>query len=287
MAPPIQLTVETSDFETLYPIDSAASESAKLLRIVRGYNSRAINISRTVDVNIYGFINTESQMNSITERNERSAMQKRMNEVRDSLVRMGVPNDKIWIGGTAFSTNWGGQINVSVREINSGSIILPLYPPYVPSVDPKNPPANKEQWLDADGSLKKDVLKGIYAVEIELSLKEGGIFRTKPPVSVKASFKSDGKIEFGAEWTAIEEEIKKKAVWGIVQEVKFKISVEGTSEFSFEDKKIHSELNAAVKSALSATLVIPGTSVKIPVEVSIGVGINGEVVPGLQTTYKW
>ena len=287
MAPPIQLTAETSTFETLYPADSGASESAKLLKIARGYKNKAIDLAKVVNVNIYGYISTEAQMNSAIEKSERAAMQNRMNNVRDSLIQMGVSNDKIWSGGVAFSSNWSGQINVSIKEANLNSIILPPYLPYVPSNDPQKSPNGKEQWLDADGSVKKDVLKGVIGLEIELSLKEGGIFRTKPPISVKASVKSDGGIELGAEWTPIEEEIKKKAVWGTIQEIKFKISVEGSAEAKFEDKRIQSELNASIKAALSATLTIPGSSIKLPVEVSIGVGINGEIVPGLQTTYRW
>lgn len=287
MAPPIQLIQETSVFETIYPVDSGASESAKLSRIARGYKSRAIDLSKVVNINVYGYISTEAQMNSATEKSERAAMQTRFNNIRNNLIQMGVPSDKIWVGGVAFSSNSGGQITVSVKEVNLNSIILPPYTPAVPANDPQKPSGAKEQWLDADGSLKKDVLKGVLAIEIELSLKEGEIFRTLPPISAKASVKSNGKIELGAELTAIEEEIKKKAFWGAVKEVKFKISIEGGAEFSFDDRRIQTELNAAVKAALSATLIIPGTSVKIPVEVSIGVGINGEIVPGLQTTYRW
>lgn len=287
MTPPIQLTTETSTFETLYPIDSGASESAKLLRLARGYKSRAIDFGKIVNVNIYGYISTEAQMNSQTEKSERAAMRSRMNGVRESLIQMGVSNDKIWIGGVAFSSNWNGQINVSVRETNLNSIILPLYPPYVPSGDPPQSPAAREQWLDADGTLKKDVLKDVLAIEIELSLKENAIFRKKPPVSVKASIKSDGKIELGAELTALEAEIKKSAAWGTVQEIKFKVSVEGGAAMQFEDEKLHAELNAAVKAALSATLVVPGTSIKIPVEVSIGIAADGKVEPGLSVTYRW
>jgi hypothetical protein len=295
MAPPIVLTTgtsgfltqETSTFETIYPADSDASESAKLLRVARGYHSGAIDLSKVVNINIYGYIRSEAQMNSVTEKSERAAMQTRFNNLRNKLIQMGVPSDKIWIAGVAYSANWGGQINVSLKETNLNSIILPPYTPSVPSKNPQNPSGAKEQWIDADGSVKKDVLKDVIAVEIELSLKEGGIFRTKPPISVKASVKSDGTIEFGTELTAIEEEIKKKALWGAVEEVKFKISAEGNVGIKFDDKRINTELNAALKAALSATLVIPKTKMKIPVEVSIGVGINGEIVPGLQTTYRW
>ena len=287
MAPPIQLTQETSTFETIYPVDSDASESAKLILIARGYKSRAIDYSKVMNINVYGYISTESQMNSQTEKSERSAMQTRFNNLRQKLIQMGVPSDKIWIGGVAYSSNSGGQITVSLKEVNLNSITLPPYTPPVPKNDPQNPSNAKEQWIDADGSVKKDVLKGEIAIEIELSFKEGGIYRIKPPISVKASVKSDGTIELGAEWAPIEEEIKKKALWGTIQEVKFKISAEGNVGVKLDGRQINSELNAAVKASLSAILVIPKTKIKIPVEVSIGVGINGEVVPGLQTTYRW
>ena len=287
MAPPIQLTQETSTFETLYQIDSGASDSAKLIKIARGYKIRAIDLAKIVNVNVYGYISTEAQMSSVTERNERAAMQNRMNSVRDSLRQMGVSDDKIWKGGVAFSSNRSGQIDVSIREVNLNSIILPPYPPYVPPTNPQNPSGAKEQWLDADGSVKKDVLKGELALEIELSFKKGGIFEKKPPISLKASVKENGTIELGAELTAIEAEITKSTAWGTVQEVKFKISAEGSVGVKFDDKRINTEVNAAVKAALSAKLVIPGTKKEIPVEVSIGVGLDGKVVPGLQTTYKW
>jgi hypothetical protein len=293
MAPPIIYTIaeglltNESTFETIYPIDSTASESAKLLKISRAFKSREIDMAKIVNVNLYGYISTESQMNSVTERNERAAMNNKLNAARDQLLKMGVSDDKIWKGGIAYSPNRSGQIDVSVREVNLNTIILPPYTPYVPPANPQTPPNQKEQWLDSDGSAKKDVLKDVISIEIEISLKEGGIFRTKPPVSAKASAKSDGKIELGAEWTPIKEEIAKKVLWGAVQEVKFKISAKGGVKMKFDDKKFHSELNASVKAALSATLVIPGTSIKIPVEVSIGVNSEGKVEPGLSVTYRW
>ncbi len=287
MAPSVQLTQDTSAFETIYQVDSDASESAKLILIARRYKSRAIDYSKLMNINVYGYISTESQMNSVTERNERAAMQTRFGNLRNKLIQMGVPTDKIWIGGVAFSSNWGGQITVSLKEVDLNSITLPPYTPPVPNNDPQNPSNGKEQWIDADGSVKKDVVKGEIAIEIELSFKEGGIFRTKPPISAKASVKSDGTIELGAEWAPIEEEIKKKALWGTIQEVKFKISAEGNVGVKLDGRQINTELNAAVKASLSAILVIPGTKMKIPVEVSIGVGIDGKVVPGLQTTYRW
>lgn len=287
MPPPVTQTQGTSTFETIFPNDSDASESVKLHLIAQAYKNRAVDNSKSVNINVYGYISSEAQMNSAVENRERAAMQNRFNNVRNKLIQMGVPNDKIWIGGVAFSNNWSGQITVSLKEVNLNSIILPPYTPFVPSKDPQKPSGAKEQWIDADGSVKKDVLEGVLAIEIELSLKEGGIFKTKPPISVKASVKSDGTIELGAEWAPIEEEIKKKALWGTVQEVKFKISAEGAAGVKFDNKRINSEINAAVKASLSTVIFIPGAKIKIPVEVSIGVGINGEIVPGVQTTYKW
>ncbi len=282
MAPSAQQTQETSNFEILYSVDSEASASAKLLQIVRGYKST----SKVADINIYGYINTESQMNSVIEKRERAAMQTRFGNLRNYLIQMGVPNDSIYIGGVAYSSNWGGQIHISVKELNINSGILPPYTPTIPT-NPQTPSGAKEQWIDADGSVKKDVLKGELALEVELTFKEGGIFKTKPPISVKASVKETGAVELGAEWTAIEEEIKKKAFWGAISEVKFKVSGEATVGFKIDGKQLHTEVNAALKASLSAVLIIPKTSIKIPVEVAIGVGINGEPVVGLQTTYKW
>ncbi|HMS42890.1 MAG TPA: hypothetical protein PKE69_21855, partial [Pyrinomonadaceae bacterium] len=153
MAPSVQQTQETSNFEILYSVDSEASASAKVLRIVRGYK----NTSKVADINIYGYINTESQMNSVTEKRERAAMQTRFNYLRNYLIQMGVPNDSIYIGGVAYSSNWGGQIHISVKELNLNSGILPPYTPTVPT-NPQTPSGAKEQWIDGDGSVKKDVL---------------------------------------------------------------------------------------------------------------------------------
>ena len=132
MAPPIQLTVATSTFETIYSVDSDASEFAKLLRIAQGYKNKAIDLSKIVNINVYGYINTEAQMNSVTERNERGAMQTRFSNLRNRLIQAGVPNDKIWIGGVAYSSKWGGEIQVSIKETNLDSITLPPYTPPVP-----------------------------------------------------------------------------------------------------------------------------------------------------------
>lgn len=290
MAPPVQTTYSTSTFETLYPTDSQASEGEKLLRVSRSYKSQTmLSLRKIINIKIYGYIRTEAQMSSETEKRERAAMQQRFSAIRDRLVQEGIPSDRLWVGGVAFASNMGGQINVYTDEVTTSSLILPPYAPYVPSTDPPKPSGGKEQWLDAEGSVKKDALKGTIAIEVEVSLKEGGIFRTKPPISVKAAVKSDGTIELGAELVALEKEIVQKAAWGTVQEVKFKISVEGGAGFKYDkdEQRFTRELNAAVKAALSANLVIPGTKIKLPVEVSIGVGVDGKVVPGLQFTYKW
>lgn len=294
----VQTNASTSDFETIYPSDSEATEKDKMSKIVRGYQngvrSEFLKMrSAGYSVNIYGYIKTEVQMNSQTEKAERAAMQARLNYMRDSLMQMGIPNDKLWVGGVTFSSNWGGQINISVKKIESNPLILPSYPPYVPSIGPSPKPSTQEQWLDAEGSLGVDALKGEMTVEVELSVKENSILKTKKlSAALKLGLKPDGSLsdaELGAELVILKQEIAKSAVGGVIQNVKIKVAASGYAKVKFDDlEKAKTELNAKLKAVLSADLGIPSTKIKFPVEVSISIDIAGKPSVGANITiFRW
>jgi hypothetical protein len=286
----VQLIKASSTFETIYPADSIAAESDKLIRLSFGYKNAAIDYSKIVNINIKGYIRDEA--NNAVETSERATMRQRLDDANNSLIRLGVPKDKIWITGIAYSSNRAGQIDISVIEVNLNSIILPPYPPYIPSVNPQQNSGNKEQWLDSEGGAVVDPLSGEMTMEIEISFKENGILKTKPPVKAKVALNPDGSlgsVELSTELALIKQEIAKKAAGGLIQDVKFKIAASGSAKFKLDDsQQLKTELNAKLKAALSFDLVIPKTKHKLPIEASLSVGIDGKVKPGVSITiFQW
>jgi hypothetical protein len=280
---------DLSTSETIYPDDSNASESFKLVRLARTLRTQWISNPRA-EINIYGYINTEAANSSVRENNERAAMRQRFNRVRSTLNQIGVPNDKVWVGGIAFSPIRGGQIDIYIRGGNI-NLILPFYPPYVPPSSPKESSkessAAKEQWLDSDAAINVDPVKQEIVTEVSVSFSEkSGIRKILPPISMKLSIKPDGSLgEVGAELTLLQQDLAKKVLWGAANDVKIEVLAVGSIEFaSSATERIKGELNAKLKSALSADLIIPKTSV----EVSIGIGVDGKPEIGVQfTLFKW
>ena len=294
----VQVTASSSTYETIYPADSTAAQSDKLLKLSSGYRNLAIDVfsmripTKSVDVTISGYIRSELQYNTEVEKKERAAMRLRLDEIKNSLIQLGVPRDKIWVRGIAYATNMGGQINISVNENKPNQIILPSYPPYITPYGPQQNQGNKEQWLDAEGGAVVDPLSGEMTMEIEISFKENGVLKTKPPVKAKVALNPDGSlsaVELSAELVLLKQEIAKKLAGGLIQDVKFKIAASASAKFKLDDSnQFKTDLNAKVKAALGFDLVIPKLKHRIPIEASLSVDIAGKVSPGVSITiFQW
>ncbi|MCI0335948.1 MAG: hypothetical protein L0226_00080 [Acidobacteria bacterium] len=275
----------TSTSETLYPDDSDASESYKLVRLARTFRAQWADNTGS-EINVYGYLTTEAKYNTIKEKDERVVMRQRMDYVRNTLNEMGVPKDKVWVGGVAFSSHRGGQIDLFIRDGKSNAI-LPPYPPYVSPSSPKQPSPSKDQWLDADTEISIDPVKREIEAEVELSYKEpSGNRKILPKASIKFSITSNGSLsEVGAELTLLKQKLARQILWGVAQDVKISVKAVGLIDFaSSSAERITGELNAKFKAALSANLAIPDTRVKIPVELSLYVDAGGELGLAPQVT---
>ncbi len=286
----VQLVKSASTNEIIYPADSIAAESDKIIKLSFGYKNVAIDYSKIVNINIKGYIRDEA--NSSVEKQERATMRQRLDDAKNSLFRLGVPKDKIWITGIAYSSNRGGQIDISVIEVNLNSIILPPYPPYTTPSNPQQNQGSKEQWLDAEGGAVIDPLSGEMTMEIEISFKEKGKLIIKPPLKAKVALNPDGSlgvVELSAELVLLKQEIAKSLAGGLIQDVKFKIAASASAKFKLDDSQhFKTELNAKVKAAVGFDLVIPKLKHKIPIEASLSVDIAGKVSPGVSiTVFQW
>jgi len=277
-----------SDSETFSSSENDALDTVKITQLVSGYKQKTLLTMRTtIEINIYGYIEGDAVYDTVKERRLRALMQQRVNKIRDGLTKAGVPGDRVWVGGIAFSSNRGGQIDVFIQERKP--ILLQGYPFFESKKEPTTP-ETKEQWLDAEGSVGFDPLKKEITTEVSLGFTEGeGIRRVLSPISIKFGIKPDGTLgEASAEIKILEQEILNRRV-GPFRD--FKLEVTGIGSVEFEKKEaeaVKTALNAKLKGALSADFVIPRTQVRIPVEVSIGVDIKGKVEPGFMITiFKW
>ena len=278
-----------SDLETFLPKDSEDLFNEKMTRLAEAYRSQTLLTMREViEINIYGFIESASVYDTVKERRLRMEVQQRINKLRDGLMKKGVPSDRIWSGGIAFSTNRPGQIDSFVKATKP--LLFQSYPHFV--VDPKSVlPEKKEQWIDADGSIKFDPLKKEITTEVSLSFKDGksGLRQVLKPISIKFAIKSDGTLgEASAELKILEQEFERRK-FGPFTDFKFEVTGIGSVEFEGNAVEgIKKELNAKLKASLGTSLVVPRTKIKIPIEVSIGIDLKGKPMPAIEfTLFKW
>lgn len=279
--------ITSSNSETLYPGEVDASQSYKLVRLVRTLKMQWTDNPKA-EINIYGYINSEVRYDDAKQRDERASMRQRINSIGDVLKQIGVPDAQIYVAGVVFSSNRFGQIDLSIRDGKS-TFILPPYPPPVPPSDPKKPSAPREQWLDSDSEIGVDPKE--RKIEVEVSVKSPGVPLGKKIIqpALTCVFREDGSLkEIGAEINL--KEIAKKI--GGLSDVEIVVKTIGSIEFSKTDaERYRAELQAKFKYELSANIPIPGTQpynpekkenmpekqTKIPIRLSIDIDPKGEL----------
>lgn len=261
--------------EILFPDEVSASQAYKLVRLSRTLREQWITNPKA-EINLYGYIDKKAEYSSARERDEREAMRQRFNAVQDTLEQMGVPKEKAWVGGTAFSPNRGGQIDLFIRDGKS-TFILPAYPPpVVPYGPPKARSEAREPWLDSDAEFGLDTKD--KEVEVEVSVKyEGDSFSKIVQPALKCVFREDGSLkEVGTEINVLKAEIAKK----IAGFRNVEIAVKALRSVGFSKstaKRQQTELHTKFKAELSANVNIPGMHIKMPVKLSVDVDTEGEL----------
>jgi hypothetical protein len=130
---------------------------------------------------------------------------------------------------------------------------------------------------DEKGTLRKVTLK------IGVHVNASGATGANTPEGAKVPKGAQGFKGFKgleAELTVLSLRLKKQAFWGLASDIT--VSVSFSAELSFESSTANramAEFAAKVKAAVSVDLKVPGTSFKIPVEISVFV--NSEGKPGV------
>ena len=276
------------DSETFLPNEAEALDPLKLARLTSAYKKQTLlSLREVIEINMYGYIEGDLVWDTAKERRLRALMQQHINKLRDGLIQSGIPSDRVWVGGIAFSSNRPGQIDAFVQKRKP---IQFLGYPYFALTPKPVESEKKEQWLDAEGSVNFDPLKKEITTEVSLSFTEGdGVRKVLSPISIKFAIKQDGTLgEASAELKILEKEIVNRK-FGLFKD--FKLEVTGVGSVEFEESEaegVKRALNAKLKAALSADFFIPRTQVQIPVEVSIGIDIKGKVEPALMfTIFRW
>lgn len=114
-------------------------------------------------------------------------------------------------------------------------------------------------------------------VEIKLSYKEASGIKRQIPVKISLHF--DGKNFKGleGELTVLTKKLKSQMAWGTITDVT--VSVSFSAELTLDKdaaNRVMPQFAAKLKAALSAELKIPGTAIKIPIEVSLSAGPDGK-----------
>jgi len=262
--------------EVIYPNETNASQSYKLVRLARTLRSQWVN-NPDAEINVYGYINAEAAYSSTREKSERASMRQRMSILQDTLKQMGIPKEKAWIGGITFSSNRGGQIDLFIR-VEGSAFILPPYPPTVGPAGPKEPSGAREPWFDSDAEIGVDPEES--EVEVEIGVKyEGDPFRKIIKPNLKFLFKSDGSLkEIGTEMETKYLKVKIAERIAGFRNVEISAKPAGSIEFSKgEAERLKTELHAKLKVELEAELPIPKTKIKMPVKLSVDVDPEGKL----------
>lgn len=278
-----------STCQTLFPSDSTALQSNKLVLIAFALKQQSMSNPKA-EIDVRGYVASEmaygDEYGGIKTKDVRAAMQRRINFVRDTLKHIGVAEDKIWVTGTAYSLNRGGEIDVLVRDGKS-SFILPPYPPVVTPSSTGEPSSSREQWLDSGAEINVDPKKGEITAEVSLSYQEPtGTRKVLPGISLKFGIGKDGTLnEVGAELVLLKQKLAKQVFWGAVKNVKIAVKAVGFAELEKnESDRVEIKLHAKIKAVLSADVPLPGTTVKIPVELALYVDAAGKVGVAAQVT---
>jgi hypothetical protein len=151
-----------------------------------------------------------------------------------------------------------------------------------------NKPAGKS---DDDGGPEASVVVDPVAktvetqVAIDLSYTDSAGKRQKLPVKLTVHVGSNGFQGFEGELTALTKKLKSQIAGGVIRDVTVAISFD--AQVTVDKTTANRQLPvfaAKLKSALSADLGIPGTSIKVPVEISVFVDPQGKPGAGVNFT---
>lgn len=181
--------------------EAISAASPKLVDLAARYKTDAGASGR---IEISASLSEAAQLSSVGEQAERSRLLGRMDQIRNALVSIGVPRDRIDVTRpTAYATSAHGQVSVDLRRSASGLSGLPLglpgsqggpSPRFAPQSIPPAPTRTLPSLADLltlkVGPLTIELPKSISArLPIALSAAKSLVIELKAEAPAKFSFK--------------------------------------------------------------------------------------------------
>jgi hypothetical protein len=224
---------------------------------------------------IYGYLTNYAASDTVKEEIERGLMNKSVGKMLDTLVQMGVPIDKLYLGEYVFSNSKGRKVDLFLEQQGEPHHVLPGNPKdanhRIPQVKTPKPVRDSELKINSGQELVVEVTgfkieSGKRVLIPELSTKKTtGI----SPVEISKGY--GGELVLLR--PKLEGILKKIGQDGIADKIEFAVKITGGAKLSKEfAHSVGIEIAAQIKAALNFNVTIPGTKRELPVELSYSYG---------------
>ena len=230
---------------------------------------------KQVNILIYGYLTDVAATDSVKEDIERDLMNRSISSMSKSLVQMGVPIDKLYIGEFVFSSGKARKVDFFLEQQGEARHSLPGNPPTdghkIPTVNPAKPVRDAELSVNSGK---------VVSLEMTAFKIESGQRSLVPELSFKSSTNISPVAisnEFGAELVAwkpkLESLLKKIGQQGNADKIEFAVKINAGGKMQKEfAHQISYEIAGQLQVALTFDVTIPGTSHDLPVELSYSYG---------------
>ncbi len=263
--------------ETLFRDESQFSSNMKLDKLARAYRDTAM--TKPAHVTLVGCVTRNSMVGNEVDAIIK-AMVEQMVDARDRLIFFGVPKP-------AISGHLPLRPVPIVQNVVIGTVLDTALPPPLPGartgvpgkIDPESAVSGK--FVIDPFSESEDKRQSHHvATQIEVTIWEG--MHKKPPIKIAATLNvtQDGIHEVGAEIEMLKLTLKNKWLGGAITNVEVSLKLEGKHDFDKQKvERLFGKWSADFKAGLSFVIKLP---IKIKVELTLGVDLQGKPTPGVQ-----
>lgn len=286
----------STGMEMLYLGESEGSESLKLVRLARHVRDLMIK-NPQAHVSIEGYFGRDAmQLVPAEVEKERFTLEGWQWDKRDKLISLGIPdsNIRVYVPFQVKSDAAGRTIKLTAHDSAPGPA-FPRQAGNTPQVQPFNPLVSASVIIDPKAKQEEESKRASRAVEsqVEVSIwddkgnKKIGII---PKSKVTLSVGPNGVEEVAGELTAFKLKLKalnlaEKFKWGTISKVEIAFKVEGSINLDKSTaERLFTEWKGKLKVALSFELKIPGTSIRLPIEIAPYLDSEGKPGIGVQFT---
>jgi hypothetical protein len=236
---------------------------------------RRVDPQKQINILMYGYLTATAASDSVKQDIERDLMNRSLLSLSKTLVQMGVPIDKLYLGEMVFSGPKGRKIDLFLEQQGEAKHYVPSNPPGIGQPIPTVHPPKRVRDAELSINNNKELVLEVTAHTIK-----SGTRTLIPEVAFKSSTGiSPVEISkgFSAELTLwkpkLEAALRRIGQAGLADKIEFSLKIIGggalTKEFA---RQISAEVAASLQAALTFNITIPGTSYELPVELSYSYG---------------